>query len=338
VQTLSPSRKISKINMFNIGIVVIGRNEGERLIRCLQSLQDTIQNSVYVDSASSDNSVQTAKNLGAHTMVLDMSIPFTAARARNVGFAELLTLYPQTEFVQFVDGDSEIVNNWLSEAAQFLHDNQAIAVVSGILSERFPEKTIYNTLCDLEWKMPKGEVKSCGGNAMMRVSAFKQVNGYLPTLAAGEEPEMCVRLRQNGWKVWHLHHAMMLHDANMTSFKQWWKRTLRGGYAFAEGAFLHGKAPEFHWVAESKRAWLWGFFIPLAILIAFFIKPVWGLLLSFLYPIQLLRLAFKSKLPFKVAFLQAFFLVIGKFAELVGQVKFLLHRFCRKQNKNVACK
>jgi GT2 family glycosyltransferase len=324
--------------MFNIGIVVIGRNEGERLIRCLQSLQDYIQNSVYVDSASSDNSVQTAKNLGAHTLVLDMSTQFTAARARNAGFAELITLYPQTEFVQFVDGDSEIVNNWIAEAAQFLHDNQTIAVVSGILNERFPEKTIYNTLCDLEWKMPKGEVKSCGGNAMMRVSAFRQVNGYLTTLAAGEEPEMCVRLRQNGWKVWHLHHAMMLHDANMTSFKQWWKRTLRGGYAFAEGAFLHGKAPEFHWVAESKRAWLWGFFIPLAIVIAFFIKPVWGLFLSFLYPIQVLRLTHKSKLPFRIAILQAFFLVIGKFAELAGQIKFLLHRFGHKQNKNVACK
>lgn len=324
--------------MFNIGIVIIGRNEGERLIRCLHSIQEYIQYSVYVDSASSDNSVEAAKKLSAHTLALDMSMPFTAARARNAGFAELLNLYPETEFVQFVDGDSEIINNWIPEAAQFLHINQPIAVVSGILNERFPEKTIYNALCDLEWKMPEGEIRSCGGNAMMRVSAFKQVNGYLPNLAAGEEPEMCVRLRQNGWKIWHLHHAMMLHDADMTTFKQWWKRTVRGGYAFAEGAFLHGKAPEFHWVAESKRAWLWGFFIPLIILIAFVFKPVWGLLLSLLYPIQVIRLTLKSKLPLRMAILHACFLVIGKFAELVGQVKFLLHYFGSKQSQGIACK
>ena len=324
--------------MFNIGIVIIGRNEGDRLIRCLHSIQEYIQYSVYVDSASSDNSVDVAKKLSAHTLALDMSMPFTAARARNAGFAELLKLHPETEFVQFVDGDSEIINNWIPEAALFLHINQPIAVVSGILNERFPEKTIYNALCDLEWKMPEGEIRSCGGNAMMRVSAFKQVNGYLPNLAAGEEPEMCVRLRQNGWKIWHLHRAMMLHDADMTTFKQWWKRTVRGGYAFAEGAFLHGKAPEFHWVAESKRAWLWGFFIPLIILIAFVFKPVWGLLLSLLYPIQVIRLTLKSKLPVKMAFLQACFFVIGKFAELVGQVKFLRHRFTVKHYQGIACK
>ena len=324
--------------MFNIGIVIIGRNEGERLIRCLHSIQEYIQYSVYVDSASSDNSVDVAKKLSAHTLALDMSMPFTAARARNAGFAELLNLYPETEFVQFVDGDSEIINNWIPEAALFLHINQPIAVVSGILNERFPEKTIYNALCDLEWKMPEGEIRSCGGNAMMRVSAFEQVNGYLPNLAAGEEPEMCVRLRQNGWKIWHLHHAMMLHDADMTTFKQWWKRTVRGGYAFAEGAFLHGKAPECHWVVESKRAWLWGFFIPLIILIAFVFKPVWGLLLSLLYPIQVIRLTLKSKLPVKMAFLQACFFVIGKFAELVGQVKFLRHRFTVKHYQGIACK
>ena len=324
--------------MLNIGIVIIGRNEGERLLRCLHSIQEYIQYSVYVDSASSDNSVEAAKKLSAHTLALDMSMPFTAARARNAGFAELLKLHPETEFVQFVDGDSEIINNWIPEAALFLHINQPIAVVSGILNERFPEKTIYNALCDLEWKMPEGEIRSCGGNAMMRVSAFEQVNGYLPNLAAGEEPEMCVRLRQNGWKIWHLHHAMMLHDADMTTFKQWWKRTVRGGYAFAEGAFLHGKAPEFHWVVESKRAWLWGFFIPLIILIAFVFKPVWGLLLSLLYPIQVIRLTLKSKLPVKMAFLQACFFVIGKFAELVGQVKFLRHRFTVKHYQGIACK
>jgi GT2 family glycosyltransferase len=324
--------------MPKIGIVIIGRNEGERLIRCIQSLSEYVSNSVYVDSASTDRSIEAAKKLGAHTLVLDMSKPFTAARARNAGFAELLRLYPETEFVQFVDGDCEVLNNWVKLAATFLQNNPQIAVVSGVLNERFPNKTIYNTLCDMEWKMPVGEVKACGGNALMRVSAFIAVGGFLPTLIAGEEPEMCVRLRKKSWKVWHLGEQMMLHDANMTQFKQWWRRTMRAGYAFAEGAYLHGTAPEYHWVAESKRAWLWGFFIPLAIIVLALFKPIWAILLLMVYPLQWLRLSLKSQHPFKTASLQAFFLTIGKFAEVIGQVKFLLRRYSNKQGQIIEYK
>ena len=324
--------------MPKIGIVIIGRNEGERLIRCIQSLHETIANTVYVDSASTDHSLAAAKKLGAHTLALDMLKPFTAGRARNAGFAELLKFFPETEFVQFVDGDCEVLNNWVQVAATFLQDNPQIAVVSGVLNERFPDKTIYNTLCDLEWKMPIGEVKACGGNALVRVSAFKEVDGFLPTLIAGEEPEMCIRLRKKGWKVWHLANKMMLHDAEMTQFKQWWRRTMRAGYAFAEGAFLHGAAPEYHWVAESKRAWLWGFLIPLAIIILAIIKPVWAILLILVYPLQWLRLSLKSQHPFKTASLQAFFLTLGKFAEMAGQIKFLWHRYTNKKSQIIEYK
>ena len=324
--------------MPNIGIVIIGRNEGERLIRCIQSLHEHIANTVYVDSASTDGSLEAAKKLGAHTLALDMLKPFTAARARNAGFAELLRLFPETEYVQFVDGDCEVLNSWLEVATIFLQNNPQIAVVSGVLNERFPAKTIYNTLCDLEWKMPIGEVKASGGNALIRVSAFKQVDGYLPTLIAGEEPEMCVRLRNKSWKIWHLADQMMLHDAEMTQFKQWWRRTMRAGYAYAEGASLHGAAPEYHWVAESKRAWLWGFFIPFTILMLALMKPVWAIWLLLIYPLQWFRLSLKSQQPFKIASLQAFFLTIGKFAELSGQIKFLWHRYHHKQSQIIEYK
>ena len=141
-----------------------------------------------------------------------------------------------------------------------------MAVVSGVLKERFPDKSIYNTLCNIEWLMPTGSVKSCGGNALMRVKAFKEVGGFLTNLIAGEEPELCVRLRQKSWLIWHIDSNMMLHDANMMHFNQWWKRCKRWGYAFAEGSYLHGGAPEFHWVAESRRALNWGALLPAFIL------------------------------------------------------------------------
>lgn len=317
--------------MSYLGVVIIGRNEGQRLIRCIQSLHAHIPFCVYVDSASSDGSLDAAKKMGVYSIALDMSKPFTAARARNAGFETLLKLFPHTEFVQFVDGDCEVLHGWLGTGVEFLQQNPQVAVVSGVLSERFPQKTIYNKLCDLEWKMPVGSVKACGGNALIRTSAFNAAGGFLETIIAGEEPELCVRLRAQGWKIWHINATMMLHDANMTSFKQWWKRTVRAGYAYAEGARLHGAAPEYHWVAESKRALWWGLYIPLVILFILVTKPVLGLLSLLIYPLQMLRLVLKSHLPFKTACLQAFFLTIGKFAEMLGQLKFFYHQW---QNKS----
>ncbi|TWC56641.1 GT2 family glycosyltransferase [Pseudomonas sp. SJZ080] len=310
-----------------MGVVVIGRNEGLRLERCLASLVGAAEQVVYVDSGSTDDSVQMAKALGVEVVELDMSIPFTAARARNEGFARLQRLLPAMRYVQFVDGDCEVVEGWLSRAQAFLDSRADVAVVCGRRRERFPQRSIYNLLCDLEWDTPIGEAKACGGDALMRADAFTAASGFRADLIAGEEPELCVRLRANGWKVWRLAEEMTLHDAAMTRFGQWWRRTLRGGHAFAEGAFLHGAAPEKHWLRESRRAWFWGLGVPLATVIAMLMLGWSGLLLLLVYPLQVVRLARRGSRSKRENWLLALFLVLGKFPEMLGQAKFLLNRF-----------
>lgn len=242
--------------------MVIGRNEGDRLKRCLTSLIDRAPNIVYVDSGSTDQSVEMAQRLGVETVALDMSVPFTAARARNAGFERLLERHSEVELVQFVDGDCEVVEGWLELAHATLHQRRELGVVFGRRRERFADATVYNRVCDVEWDTPIGEAKSCGGDAMMRVEAVKGVGGYNDSLIAGEEPELCVRLRRSGWKIERLDAEMTLHDAAMTQFSQWWKRNVRSGYAFAEGSALHGKSPEKHWVKESRRILFWGAVVP----------------------------------------------------------------------------
>lgn len=310
-----------------IGVVVIGRNEGERLERCLTSLLGTAEQIVYVDSGSSDGSVSMAQGLGVVVVALDVTQPFTAARARNAGFQCLQQLLPEMAYVQFVDGDCEVVAGWLAKAQAFLQEQPSVAVVCGRRRERFPQHSIYNLLCDLEWDTPIGEAQACGGDALMRTDAFAAMGGFRPELIAGEEPELCVRLRAAGWKVWRLAEEMTLHDAAMTRFGQWWQRTLRGGHAFAEGAFLHGAAPERHWLRESLRAWLWGLGIPVTVAAASFLLGWLGLLLLLVYPLQVVRLARRGKRAARENWLQAGLLVLGKFPEMLGQVKFLLSRF-----------
>ncbi len=310
----------------SLGVVVIGRNEGERLKRCLASLLSNVDQIVYVDSGSTDGSVQLAQRLGVEVVALDMTRPFTAARARNEGFEGLQQLLPGITYVQFVDGDCEVVAGWLAKAQAFLEQYPTYAVVCGRRRERFPQQSIYNLLCDLEWDTPIGEAKACGGDALMRADAFAAVNGFRADLIAGEEPELCVRLRDAGWKIWRLDAEMTLHDAAITRFGQWWQRTLRGGHAFAEGAFLHGAAPERHWLRESRRAWFWGLGIPLAIAGASVMLGWAGLLLLLIYPLQVARLALRGTRSPRENWLQAGLLVLGKFPEMLGQVKFLLSR------------
>ncbi len=248
-----------------VGIVVIGRNEGERLMRCLESVRGRGL-IVYVDSGSTDGSVKAAQAADAVVVELALSVPFTAARARNVGFDELERSCPRLQFVQFVDGDCEIDPGWLNLAAAALTSTQNIAVVSGRLRERRRDATSYNRLCDMEWDAPEGDAEACGGIAMIRAEAFRAVGGFNAGLIAGEEPELCMRLRKAGWRIRRLSAPMALHDAAMTRFSQWFRRTMRCGHAYAEGAWMHGTLRSGHYVRNVRSALVWGLAAPLLIL------------------------------------------------------------------------
>ena len=273
--------------MAKLGVVVIGRNEGDRLRTCLLSLDPVTRPIVYVDSGSTDGSAGLARSLGAEVVDLDLTIPFSAARARNAGFDQLIETAAEIEYVQFVDGDCEVFPTWLGKAVQTLEAQPGVAVVCGRRRKRHPEASVYNRLCDIEWDTPLGETRSCGGDALMRVCAFKQVGGYNPAVIAAEDDEVCVRIRGAGWKILAIDADMTLHDAAMTRFRQWWKRAMRCGYAYSQGASMHGKPPEKHFLRERRRLVLWGFAIPVLILGAAWPTTAWSLFGFLLYPIQM---------------------------------------------------
>ena len=317
----------------SLGVVVIGRNEGDRLNRCLRSLQALADRLVYVDSGSTDDSVDMSRGLGVDVLELDLRTPFTAARARNEGFRRLMEAHPDLEYVFFVDGDCEVVRGWPQKALEFMGQHPETAVVWGRRREQNPRGSLYNLLCEIEWEdYPLGETTACGGDAVMRVAALREVNGFRSDLICGEEPEMCVRLRKAGWHIWHLADEMTLHDAALLRFSQWWKRMLRGGYAYAQGVALHGGPPERHWVTESRRAWIWGFLIPLGVLALTAVLGWWGLAALLIYPLQVARLAAGGKRVFRENWLRAGALVLSKFPEMLGQLKFILDRSRRVQS------
>jgi len=321
----------------NSGFVVIGRNEDYRLVECLNSIIETGCPIVYVDSGSSDNSVENARNVGADIVELDMSTPFTAARARNAGFKRLVSENPQLEFVHFIDGDCALEPKWLGMGANFILSHADVAIVCGKLQERFPEASVFNRLCQREWDRPPGETKECGGIALVRIKAFQQAGGYRDSLIAGEEPELCVRLREKGWRIWRLDCVMATHDAAMTRFGQWWKRAMRGGHAFAEVSLIHFGSTQGIWKIETARSVVWGLLLPLAIFSLSVVEPL-SLVLFAAYPLQIVRLARKEGWKSVDSWMFASFLVIGKFAEAIGILKYYISLIFRTQSRAIEYK
>lgn len=303
-----------------IDAVVIGRNEGRRLEICLRSLKEGIRHIVYVDSGSTDGSQELARDLGAYVVDLDRGQPFTAARARNAGLAAMASDPP--DFVQFLDGDCELREGWILAALQGFQAHPAAVVICGRRRERAPDASIYNHITDREWDTPVGQAKACGGDALMRYSAVIAVGGYRAELIAGEEPELCLRLAREGGQIWRIDAEMTWHDANLIHFSQWWRRMRRSGYAYAEGAYLYGEAPERHWRAELRRTLLWGAVIPVAAAILGMLHPLgWALLLA--YPLQVLRLTLRDKSQPKAAPF-ALLAILCRAAELQGVLEFAL--------------
>jgi hypothetical protein len=296
-----------------VDAVVIGRNEGARLVACLASLAGQVRRVVYVDSGSTDGSVAAARAAGADVVELDLSKPFTAARARNAGLLALAADPP--DFVQFLDGDCELRAGWVDRAVRFLDDNLRAAVVCGRRRERYPEASIFNRLIDAEWDTPLGETRACGGDALMRHDPVAALGGFRADLIAGEEPELCLRLRARGWTIWRIDAEMTWHDAQILHLWQWWRRTQRAGHAFAEGAARFSTPSAPHWQREVRRIWFWGAGLPVAALVGALVHPA-ALLILLAYPFQALRLG-----P-RLGWAAAVFNTLGKFPEAVGAARF----------------
>lgn len=306
-----------------VGAVAIGKNEGERLKGCLRSLNEQASHLVYVDSGSSDGSVEFARAMGVDVVELDPEIPFTAARARNAGVERLSQVAPEVRYAQLIDGDCELIDGWIDCAVGFLERSPEYAAAAGRLRERFPDASVYNYLCDVEWNTPIGDTDACGGIAMMRMRAFQSVGGFLPSLIAGEEPELCVRLRKDGWKIRRLDADMALHDVAMTRFSQWWKRSVRAGHAYAEGAHLHGEPPERMGVRQSRRIVAWGLLLPAFSIAGAPVTDGMSLLLLLAYPLNVIRIARRLRREGQPRpWTLAFFLMLAKLPEAIGWLRF----------------
>lgn len=331
------------------GAVAIGRNEGERLKRCLTALTGEpgaapgaqLSPVVFVDSGSTDGSADFARSIGVEVVELDMDRPFTAARARNAGYERLEAL-GGVDQVLFIDGDCELLSGWLPEAVALLDREDDVAAVGGCRQERHRDATPYNRLAAMEWDRPAGDAAAFAGDGLVRATAFEAVGRFNPTLIAGEEPELCVRLRNAGHRIVTLATPMSIHDAAMTRLGQWWKRAERSGHAYAEGYALHGRGPQKHGRQAVRSIAVYGVGLPVMALALVVLSLVSGwswpglasAAVALIYPVQALRIARGRQATGDAprdALWYGVFTVVGKFAQLIGVGRYLRGRLSGKR-------
>ena len=319
-----------------VGIVVIGRNEGQRLALSLESARRAAVPVVYVDSASSDGSVPLARSLGVEVLELDPARPLSAARARNEGATRLLEAHPDTRHVQFLDADSALAPGWIPRAVEELEAHEDCAAVIGHVLERNAGLSAYNRLCALEWRSLPGELRNfgaLGGIAMVRADVFKALGGFRPEVIAGEDSELGVRMALAGHTVRKVDHPMATHDAHMTRFGQWWTRAVRGGHAIGHRFELNGRSSARDCARERASTLFWGLGLPLAVLVTGIPTGGRSAALLLLYPALAARVWLHRRRmgdeP-RDALLYAAFIVPTKFAEALGLLRFYLNRLSNR--------
>ena len=310
------------------GIVVIGRNEGERLRACLESLADLKVPVVYVDSGSTDGSPALAASFDVEVVELDPATPFSAARGRNEGFTRLKQLNPEIAYFQFIDGDCKLAPGWLELAEIGLRNNPDYGAVTGHLQEMEPDASIYNRMCALEWKSAAGEITDIGkfgGISMIRASVLEEVGGFNPDLIAGEEPELATRIKEAGYSIHKLDHAMAYHDAEISTFRQWWKRAVRAGHAIGAWANLHPGRRDREALREELSTWFWGLVVPATTLLLLIPTRGASSILLLGYPLLAWRM-YRYRLSEgdtpEHAITYAKYTLIGKFANVIGLMKY----------------
>lgn len=250
----------------HVTVVVIGRNEGERLRRCLQSVHAmdypaACRDVIYVDSDSTDNSVALARSFDA--VVVTLKGRTTAGRGRNAGWTRT-----HAPFVLFLDGDTVLHPAFVQLALAAMQD-ATVAGVGGRRREVDGAGSLYNAVFDQDWLAAPGPQPNFGGDALVRTEALRRVGGFNESLVGGEEPEMCRRLRALRYTILQIDAPMTGHDLAIHTFGPYWRRSLRTGYAYAEVSALYARTSDPTWLRESRHNILRGLFwllLPLAVL------------------------------------------------------------------------
>lgn len=317
------------------GIVVIGRNEGMRLVESLTAAKEFGCPIIYVDSRSSDGSVNRVNEMNINVLILDQDKPINASRARNEGYKYLLENNPDLEFIHFIDGDTVFDPMWNNIAIDILSINPSLAVICCVLKEKNRHCSIFARLLEIEWRLMTKCNGKCGGNATIRVSALLSVGGYDEDLIAGADPDLYRRISNKGFHLKVVNKELAEHDARMLKLSQWWTRGVKSGFGYSD------IINRYNFTGGMRSAIIWGGIIPFIFILSSVNYGFLGWVVLLLYPMQATRIYFSKEISCLDKGDKYFYccnILLSKFPQLYGAFKYLMFKTLKVNKKAIQYK
>ncbi len=267
----------SKMNLLDI--VIIGKNEEKVLQKTFTSVIKACTifekefknkpNVIYIDSNSTDSSILIAKRNSIKYKVITGET--TPAIGRIEGVTET-----NSKYIFFLDGDTEVDENWLVEGVQFLEQNEKVAGVGGRLTFN-----IYNSTSKLMWSNDnywntsssvENIYDGVGGTFLYSRKAYLKSGGFSTRYVNTEEFDLMLKIIARGYEVKRLNIPMAIHNDFKTKKESFIKR-----YLLTKNNFISGKvcrnAPKTKKTLKTMfyRFWLYMLHLPLMLIVLFFL-------------------------------------------------------------------
>lgn len=232
-----------------VSIVIIGRNEEKTVGKCLTAAIGAAEQIggaeiIFVDSASTDNTVAVVQSYGIRVLSLKPDWVLTPSAGRFIG-----SHYSTGDFILFVDADTLVYRDFLPKAIEHFRRNPTIGGINGRLDDTDEQGEIfenveerYDEITEVKWLR--------GPCCFYRREALRCAGSFNPHLAVEEEAELGLRLIKHGWKLRLIPvpmacHTRCYHMQTIESVISIFKRDIIAkrlgevtktiGYAFREG-------------------------------------------------------------------------------------------------------
>lgn len=185
-----------------LSVCIIGRNEGRHLAACAASLRQLAAlgiryETVFVDSASTDDSVAIARAHFGKVICLSASQFLNAGAARHVG-----TNHCTGTWILYMDGDMELCPESLPVIDELIRSGRQHAGACAYTENVFPDGT--RNLIEFKGNLPGKPCRMIGGTSILPRSDVIAVGNWACSLFAYEESELYSRLLAHGVEViWH---------------------------------------------------------------------------------------------------------------------------------------
>ena len=193
------------MNKCKLSVVIIGKNEEQFIAKAIASVLEATKTLaaevIYVDSASTDRSIEEAQKFPIRILQLKPDWHLSVAAGRYTG-----SLNSTGEYIFFLDGDAEADKDWLVKAVEFMDNSPEYGACAGVLDEVYMtddgevvggQDNMFGQDLDAD----VSDMKALGGLALYRTAAFDKVGLVNPYLPTGEDDELCMRIRNAGYKV-----------------------------------------------------------------------------------------------------------------------------------------